>query len=404
MKSSLEYFIEAIWKYIPEGDRIRVTHKFERFRERARIPSPMPETFVLGASERIFKRYPNAMTLEKKGADYALVCTAMNEINGLEDFIHSVGQQTLLPREVLICDGGSKDGTFQRLEKWAVEEDRFKVKVVREEGASIARGRNHAAALSTENYLLFTDLGTQLEENWAAYICSSFFFKDSVEFVMGFYEPRFTTWWHDPLAYFLLPRWGTIDPQTFFASARSLGVTKALFNEVGGFPETLSHAAEDSLFNFKIKEKAKTVVFVPEALSYWRMEADPIKMWKSIFKYAKGDAETGFLFWSYYRELLFKFSRLVFDLGVFIFLFFLAWFLSLGFLSDILRMFSYIFLSFGTYRVFKMALEYGVFHQGEIKVKVQRFLVLWYFLTAQVFGFLRGLRGSSIQDMLEASE
>jgi hypothetical protein len=165
-----------------------------------------------------------------------------------------------------------------------------------------------------------------------------------------------------------------------------------------------SHAAEDSLFNFKIKQKARGVVFVLEALSFWRMEVDPLKMWKSIFKYAKGDAETGFLFWSYYRELLFKISRLVFDLGVFIVLFFLSWFLNVGFVSDILRMFSYIFLSLGTYRAFKMALEYGVFHQGEIKVKVKRFLVLWYFLTAQVFGFLSGLRGRSIQDVLDASE
>lgn len=391
MKSSLEYFIDQIWPFIPDSGRLGLTHKFERFREKASVPLPNPETLVFYNFDETKNRFPLAEVLKPGALSYSLVCTCKDEIEGLQTFIDSVENQSLLPKEVLICDAGSTDGTFERLEKWGREETRFVVKLIREEGAKISRGRNLAANLSTTEYLLFADLGTKLDQSWASNLCAGFLTQEEIGFVMGFYKPIHSTWWHEPLAFFLLPRWDLIDPQTFFASARSLGVTKRLYDEVGGFPENLSHAGEDSLFNFFVKQKAKRVAFVPEAVCYWQMERDPLKMWKSIYRYAKGDAETGFLFWGYYRELLIKLSKLVFDIGVFGILFILGWYLQFGFLSDILRMFSYVFLVMGGYRVCRLAIEYGVFLKGGVGEMVQRFFVLWYFLSAQVLGFLGGV-------------
>ncbi len=209
---------------------------------------------------------------------------------------------------------------------------------------------------------------------------------------MGYYKPVYSKDWHEALAYFLLPRWESIEPETFFASARSMAIKRDLYGEVGGFPEELTHAGEDSLFNFYVMGKARKVAFIPEAIVNWRMEPDLWKMWKSIFRYAKGDAETGFLFWGYYRELLIKLSKLGFDLLVFLLIYLLAGYLNLILISSALRFVSYPFLLFGIFRIYTLSKEYGVFLPGSVKEKARKFVMLWYFLSAQVCGFLSGVR------------
>ena len=45
----------------------------------------------------------------------SLITTVLNEKNNLADWLDGVLSQTVLPEEVIIVDGGSKDGTWEML-------------------------------------------------------------------------------------------------------------------------------------------------------------------------------------------------------------------------------------------------------------------------------------------------
>jgi glycosyltransferase involved in cell wall biosynthesis len=45
----------------------------------------------------------------------SLITTVYNEQNSISDFLKSIFEQTLLPDEIVIVDGGSKDQTVQMI-------------------------------------------------------------------------------------------------------------------------------------------------------------------------------------------------------------------------------------------------------------------------------------------------
>ena len=57
--------------------------------------------------------------------DTSFICTVYNEEDSILGFLESLKAQTVLPGEVIIVDGGSKDRTFSIMEsffgKWAGE-------------------------------------------------------------------------------------------------------------------------------------------------------------------------------------------------------------------------------------------------------------------------------------------
>ena len=46
----------------------------------------------------------------------SVAATVLNEVDDIDALVESLMQQTLAPAEVIIVDGGSTDGTWERLE------------------------------------------------------------------------------------------------------------------------------------------------------------------------------------------------------------------------------------------------------------------------------------------------
>lgn len=333
--------------------------------------------FFIG--EEISERFPGARPLRLSRGKYSLIVTCRNELKSSDAFLDSILGQTLLPDEVIVCDAGSDDGTLESLLKWADREDRFRVKVLSRPGFNIAKGRNEAFSEVRNDIVLITDFGVELDKNWGLYLYSSFFSGEDLEFAMGYYRPVFTSAWHSALSYFLLPRWDFLDPNKFYASARSMGIKKTLFDRVGGFPEYLRFAGEDSLFNFNIRKLSPGVGFVPEAFCEWRMEESLLLTWRNIYRYAYGDGETGFLFWDYYVVLVKK---------VLVLVSYLLLTLVCYKVSKLLVLLpGFLFLR----KVYVLIKEYGVFLNNRSGLGlVLRTGMLFYFLSAQTIGFLVG--------------
>ena len=97
----------------------------------------------------------------------SLILTVLNEADSLPTLLDSVAMQTVLPDEVVICDGGSYDNTVALLRA----ETRFPIRVIESHGANISRGRNLAIAAAQNEIIAVTDAGVRLDKCWMERLC-----------------------------------------------------------------------------------------------------------------------------------------------------------------------------------------------------------------------------------------
>src|SRR3989304_290262 len=93
----------------------------------------------------------------------SLISTVLNEARSLPTLLDSIAAQTRQPDEVVICDGGSTDGTLDLLRS----EERFPLRVIERPGANISQGRNAAIEAAAGEVIASVDAGGRLRPPWA---------------------------------------------------------------------------------------------------------------------------------------------------------------------------------------------------------------------------------------------
>jgi glycosyltransferase involved in cell wall biosynthesis len=214
-----------------------------------------------------------------------LISTVKNCAEGVDAFLASLAAQTRAPDEVVIVDGGSTDGTADRL---AIDDS---VTLVVEPGANIARGRNVALATATHDVIAVTDGDCILEPTWLAEIVAPI--EAGADVSMGFYEPEPGGFWQTCMASVNLPVDASeVDPATFNPSARSVAYRRDAIEAVGGYPEWLA-IGEDMWVDLRWRERGLDMRFAPGAVVRWRLRPSLAETWHQYFKYARGDAQAG---------------------------------------------------------------------------------------------------------------
>lgn len=292
---------------------LSVRLKLGSLKARAEFEVPKNEALVLLEDEKLASLFSNFDSTEivsrsdltiPSSVQVSLISTVRNALSedrsSIAKFFSGLEAQSLVPEEVVICDGGSSDGTWEALKEWEARELPFKLVLLRAEGANIASGRNLAIETASKEVIACTDFGCQLTSDWLQRITEPFSYESKVGLSMGYYEPVVNSWFAQAILPFNLPRLTDIEPSRFLPSARSLALKKSLWRRAGGFPEYLSYAGEDSLFAFFLKYQAEKVAFVPESIVSWHMPAGFKSISKTLFRYASGDAEGGYLFWRHY--------------------------------------------------------------------------------------------------------
>src|SRR5258708_22476368 len=94
----------------------------------------------------------------------SVIIPVRNEEDSIDALLSRLLEQTLLPDEIIITDGGSRDRTTSIIQGYI---DRgAPVRLIRTNGALPGRGRNLASAHSIGDWLAFTDGGIRPEPNW----------------------------------------------------------------------------------------------------------------------------------------------------------------------------------------------------------------------------------------------
>jgi glycosyltransferase involved in cell wall biosynthesis len=215
----------------------------------------------------------------------SVVATVLNEAQSLPRLLDSLAAQTRHPDEVVICDGGSTDGTLPLLRG----EDRFPLRVLQRSGANISQGRNVAIEAATGDVIAVTDAGVRLDSEWLESLMAPLEAEEA-RTAAGFFRPDPHTLFETAMGATVLPEVQDIRPERFLPSSRSVAFCKFAWREVGGYPEWLDYC-EDLIFDFQLRSRFGPFVFVPEALVYFRPRPSLRSFFLQYYRYARGDGK-----------------------------------------------------------------------------------------------------------------
>jgi glycosyltransferase involved in cell wall biosynthesis len=255
----------------------------------------------------------------------SVISTVKNEERNIKKFVDSLLNQTKKPDEIIIVDGGSTDKTYQILKKYA--EKNKEIKLSRENGANIAKGRNIAISKSKNTLIIGGDAGTKYKYDWIEKLVNGF--EGGVAY--GQTLPLIENSFQKILAKKMRQRYG---------SSRNIIFEKRVWKKVRGYPEDL-RMAEDTVFNERIKRAGFKINLIPEAIGYWEMRENIEGLRKQFFNYGYWDA----IAYKKYKILPGKSKILILLLTILFPFYPIAWLISkfsLSFNVDVTRRFSYL--------------------------------------------------------------
>jgi glycosyltransferase involved in cell wall biosynthesis len=235
-----------------------------------------------------------------KAVQVTVIATVYNEARAIARLLDSLAGQTRRPDEVVICDGGSTDGTVELIRAWAVQQQAAlpHVRVIVAPGANISRGRNLAIDAAAGPVIAVTDAGVRLENGWLeALVCpfeATGAHAPGPDAVAGFFVADAAGVFQTAMAATVLPMADEIDPARFLPSSRSVAFTKEAWAVAGGYPEWLDYC-EDLVFDFRINAlhpgQSTGFVWAPEARVHFRPRESLSSFWTQYYRYARGDGK-----------------------------------------------------------------------------------------------------------------
>ncbi|MBI5647466.1 MAG: glycosyltransferase [Ignavibacteriae bacterium] len=216
----------------------------------------------------------------------SLCLTTLNEARSITAFFDSVREQTALPAEIVVCDGGSRDGTADLVETERL--DGVDITVLRAPGSNIARGRNLAIEAARHEWIAVSDAGCTLAPNWLDRLTAPL--RAGATFAAGGYELRAETPFERAAAAAELDI-ERVDPAEFLPSSRSVAFRKGAWRDAGMYPEELTFAGEDTAFCINARAAGHTIVPALDARVYWRPRSNLRAYVRQHRLYGYGDAE-----------------------------------------------------------------------------------------------------------------
>ena len=220
--------------------------------------------------------------------------TVLNEVRDIERGVASLLALDPPAAEVIVVDGGSNDGTWEKLTALRVRDARLIA--IRDETCNlkhspgpISRGRNVAIAAASSEVIACADCGCAYASDWLANLTEKIV-AGEVEYALGgsCLDPAEHTIWDVASAPFFSIKLAPNEPQKS-CTARSMAFTKTLWKRIGGFPEDV-FLGEDTLFDFVARRQTRPV-FVNSAKALYRPGNTLARACRQLARYAFSDGQ-----------------------------------------------------------------------------------------------------------------
>lgn len=214
----------------------------------------------------------------------SIISTVKNEGENIRTLLDSILNQSMLPDEVVICDGGSTDQTVTILEEYR---QWLPMKILVKPGSNISQGRNHAISAAEGPIIAATDAGVVLSPYWLENLVRPLQ-EGKAEVVSGWFEADPYTDFEVVLGATILPALEDINPARFLPSSRSVAFLKSAWQAVGGYPEWLDYC-EDIVFDKELRRIYGPFPFSNQAVAYFRPRRSLRLFFRQYYLYARGD-------------------------------------------------------------------------------------------------------------------
>ena len=231
----------------------------------------------------------------------SIVVTVLNEARDIGRVISSLLAQSPPAAEVIVVDGGSTDGTWE----WLLDAQTSgqaapaagpRLIAIRDETCSlkhsagpVSRGRNVAIAAAKSRIIACADAGCTYAPDWLANLTGPLV-AGGAEYALGgtCIDPANHTVWDVASAPFFSIKLAPTEP-TKSCTARSMAFTRALWERIGGFPESVL-VGEDTLFDLAARRLA-TPAFIPNAKALYSPQNNFRSAAHQMARYAMSDGQ-----------------------------------------------------------------------------------------------------------------
>lgn len=240
----------------------------------------------------------------------SLIVTVYNEEKFIIKLLDSILNQSQLPDEIIIVDGGSKDKTLSKISEYKTlmqNKNLPSLKVLSKKG-NRSVGRNEAVRNSKGKIILCTDSGNILDKKWVEEITKPF--KDkTVDVVAGYYSGLSKNVFQKSLIPYVLVMKDRVNEDNFLPATRSMAFKKDVWKSIGGFDEKFSHN-EDYVFAKNLEKNNIKIVFNKKAIVNWIPGKNLKQAFVMFFRFALGDSQANI----YRDKVIYIFLRYAFAL------------------------------------------------------------------------------------------
>ena len=217
--------------------------------------------------------------------EYSIVATSFNDEKTIIDYLKTVSSQSLMPSEIVIADGGSKDNTVVLIEEFA-KKIAIPIKVLSGKRLNISEGYNAAIKASSYSWIGITGIGNTYDmfyfEELYKYVNE---YDVSYSLIRGLQDNSFSEKYADT---FLNGNYGH---DIGMPSNHGCLIKKSIFEENDYFYEKFVYAGEDAEFYDILKKKDYRMKAVPEAYSFWHIPRTFQEYVKQVKNYTIGDMQ-----------------------------------------------------------------------------------------------------------------
>lgn len=235
---------------------------------------------------------------------FSVVTTVLNEAAGLQDLLGQLRPLLRTGDEIVVVDGGSRDGTLEAAQEVAATDPR--VTVVSAPGAGISEGRNIGVRTARHDWIACTDVGCAPSSTWLAAFRAAVKAHPEAGLLTGVYSVSAHTPLDHAFAACGYPDIGELRYPTAFSrsysrlfgrgfearmpTGRSVAFTREAWSEAGGYPENLP-TGEDVSFGQTVARRHPAYL-VADSEIVWDQRTSVRGTLKMYFTYGEGSVNS----------------------------------------------------------------------------------------------------------------
>lgn len=193
--------------------------------------------------------------------------------------------------EVIVADNGSTDGSRELVERYRSRSEAVRI-VDASDSRGLAHARNVGAAAARGELLAFCDQDDEVAPGWLDAMADALAKHDVVAGRLehdALNEPWAIAVRGRPQAEGLV-EWETPGSPPF-AFGCTLGVRRAVHEEMGGFDETFERGCEDVDYCWRLQAAGYPLVFEPSAVTHYRLRHSLRGLFRQARAYGESEAQ-----------------------------------------------------------------------------------------------------------------